>query len=38
VPVLADDQMIMHRDFERLSDRDDLVGKMNILGRRLRIA
>jgi hypothetical protein len=36
--VLAEDQMIVDRDFERLSDRDDLMGEMDLRGRPLRIA
>ena len=36
--VLADDQMIVHQNFERLADRDDLMRQMNIAGRRLRVA
>ena len=38
VPMLADDQMVMNRDFERVSNGDNLAGKMDIVGRRLRIA
>jgi hypothetical protein len=36
--MLADDQMVMNRDFERVSNGDNLAGKMDIVGRRLRIA
>jgi hypothetical protein len=38
MPMLADDQMIMNRDFEGFSNGDNLMGKMNVVGRRLRIA
>jgi hypothetical protein len=37
VAVLADDEMIVDRDFERLSDRDNLVGQLDVVTRRLRI-
>jgi hypothetical protein len=38
VPMLADDQMIMNRDFEGFSNGDNLMGKMDVVGRWLRIA
>jgi hypothetical protein len=38
VAVLADDQMIMHGNFEGFAHRDDLMGEMDVVGRRLRIA
>jgi hypothetical protein len=36
--MLADDQMVMNRDFEGVSNGDDLPGKMDVIGRWLRIA
>ncbi len=36
--VLADDQMIMHRDLEGFADGDDLLGHVDVVGRRLRVA
>jgi hypothetical protein len=36
--VLADDQMIMDGDFEGLALRDDLMGEVDVVSRRLRIS
>ena len=38
VTVLADDQMIMHGNFEGFAHRDDLTGELDVVGRRLWIA
>jgi hypothetical protein len=38
VAVLADDQMIMHGNFQGVAHRDDLTGELDVVGRRLRIA
>ena len=35
--LLADNQMIMHRDIERFADLHDLVGQTDVVGGRLRI-
>lgn len=36
--MFADNQVIMDRDLERLADRDDLLGHVDVVGRRLRVA
>jgi hypothetical protein len=36
--LLADDQMVMDRDFQGLADRNDLMGEVDIIGRGLWIA
>ena len=36
--VLADDQMIMHGNFQGVAHRDDQTGELDVVGRRLRIA
>ena len=36
--MLADDQMIMHGNFQGLAHRDDLMREVDGVGRRLRIA
>jgi hypothetical protein len=38
VAVLADDQMIMHGNFQGFAHRDDLMGEVDVVGRRPWIA
>ena len=38
VAVLADDQVIMHGNFQGFAHRNDLMGEVDVVGRRLWIA